>query len=294
MFIGQVDGNDDALLDEFVDQVANAMGSPNGILVLDPTAFAKKGKMSVGVERQWCGRYGKVDNCQVAIFLAYVASGEFLLVDRQLYLPKSWIDDPIRCRHAGVPEERIVMKIRHVQATEMIGGRGRKFPHKWIAGDDEMGKVPWFRRGLRDLNEPYMFAVASNILICDLDASPRICEECGEEQERPFRNVRDWAKRVPKRRWTKGKVRAGHKGWLTLKLVKCRVLAMIENEVGDEETLIVNQGREESGDIRFDYYLSWGIRILISRSRVVSLRTPIGLKSVSVGRKASVVWRIIK
>ena len=258
LFIGQVDWNDDAILDELVDQVADEIGSPNGILVLDPTSFAKKGKMSVGVERQWCGRYGKLDNCQVAVFLAYVASGEFMLVDRQLYLPKSWIDDPPRCRNAGVPEERIVMKTRHVQTTEMICGRGKKFLHKWIAGDDEMGKVPWFRRGLRDLNEPYMLAVPSNILICDLDASPMICEGCKEEHERPFINVRNWAKSLPKERWTKVKVREGHKGWLTLKLVKCRVLAMIENEVGDEETLIVSQWREESGEIRFDYYLSWG------------------------------------
>jgi SRSO17 transposase len=258
LFIGQVDWDDNAILDELVDQVVQEIGSQNGILVLDPTSFAKKGKMSVGVERQWCGRYGKLDNCQVAIFLAYVASGEFMLIDRQLYLPQSWIDDPVRCRNAGVPQERIVMKTRHVQATEMLSGRGRKFPHKWVAGDDEIGKVPWFRRGLRDLNEPYMLAVPSNILICDLEASVEICKDCGQSHERPFINVRDWAKRLPKSRWTKVKVREGHKGWLTLKLVKCRVLAMIENEIGDEETLIVSQWREETGDIRYDYYLSWG------------------------------------
>jgi len=258
MFVGQIDWNDDAILDELVDQVVREIGTQNGILVIDPTSFAKKGKMSVGVERQWCGRYGKLDNCQVAIFLAYVGSGEFVLIDRQLYLPQSWIDNPIRCRNAGVPQERIVMKTRHVQATEMIKGRGRKFPHKWIAGDDEIGKVPWFRRDLREMNEPYMLAVPSNILVCDLDASAMICEHCGKTHQRPFINVREWAKHLPKRRWTKVKVRAGHKGWLTLKLVKCRVLAMIEKEIGDEETLIVSQWREESGDIRYDYYLSWG------------------------------------
>jgi SRSO17 transposase len=258
LFIGQIDWNDDAILNELRDQVVKVIGSQNGILVFDPTSFAKKGKRSVGVERQWCGRYGKLDNCQVAIFLAYVASGEFMLIDRELYLPKSWIDDPIRCHNAGVPTERIVMKTRHLQATEMLNGRGRKFPHKWIAGDDEMGKVPWFRRGLRDMNEPYMLAVPSSILICDLEVSAEICENCGQVHERPFINVRQWAKRQPKSRWTKVKVREGHKGWLTLKLAKCRVLAMIENEIGEEETLIVSQWREETGDIRYDYYLSWG------------------------------------
>ena len=78
MFVGQIDWNDDAILDTLVDQVVTEIGSQNGILVLDPTAFAKKGKMSVDVERQWCGRYGKVDNCQVATFLAYVGAGEFM------------------------------------------------------------------------------------------------------------------------------------------------------------------------------------------------------------------------
>ncbi len=185
MFVGQVDWNDDAILDELVGQVVKELGSQNGILVLDPTSFSKKGKRSVGVARQWCGRYGKLDNCQVAIFLAYVGEGEFMLIDRQLYLP-------------------------------------------------------------------------SNILICDLDALPMICETCGEKHERSFINVRDWAKSLPKKRWTKVKVREGHKGWLTVKLVKCHVRAKIENEIGDEETLIVSQWREEDRNIHFDYYLSWG------------------------------------
>jgi hypothetical protein len=131
------------------------------------------------------------------------------------------------------------MKTRHTQSLEMINGRGKKLPHKWIAGDDEMGKVPWFRRELRAQNEPYMFAVPSNILICDLDVPGEYCKKCGEEFERELVNVCDWAQNIPAKKWKTIKVRQGHKGWLTVKLTTCRVRVMIENEIGDEETLVV-------------------------------------------------------
>jgi SRSO17 transposase len=258
IFIGQVNWNDDVILDDLADQVAQEIGRDDGILVIDPTSFPKKGLMSVGVARQWCGRLGKVDNCQVATFVAYVARDNFALVDRRLYLPKEWTDDPARCRVAGVPEEHIVEKTRHEQALEMLQGRCKKLPHKWIAGDDEMGRIPWFRKELRNLEEPYMLAIPSNFLICDLDATVKKCECCGEEIERDFVNVHAWANAVPAKRWKTIKVRQGHKGWLTVRVVKCQVRAMIENESGDEETLIVSRWRDESGKNRTDYYLSHG------------------------------------
>ena len=148
-FIGQSDWDDEVILDKLVKHIARQIGEQDGVLILDPTSFPKKGKESVGVQRQWCGRLGKTENCQVAIFLAYASSIEFALVDRRLYLPQEWIDDKARCNKAGIPQEHQVMKTRHEQALEMIAGRGKKLPHKWIAGDDEMGKVPWFRRDLR-------------------------------------------------------------------------------------------------------------------------------------------------
>jgi len=258
MFIGQVDWNDNAILDDLADQVALEIGRDDGILVIDPTSFPKKGLMSVGVARQWCGNKGKVDNCQVATFVAYVAGGHFALVDRELYLPKEWTDDPTRCQIAGVPEERIVEKTRHEQALEMLQGRCKKLKHRWVAGDDEMGRIPWFRKELRNLKEPYMLAIPSNFLICDLDAPVEKCEQCGEELERDFVNVHVWANAVPTKHWKTIKVRQGHKGWLKVQLVKCRVRAMIENEIGDEETLIVSRWRDETGKKRTDYYLSHG------------------------------------
>jgi SRSO17 transposase len=258
IFIGQVDWNDDAILDELADQVVREIGTKNAVLVIDPTSFPKKGTKSVGVDRQWCGRYGKVDNCQVATCAAYVTEDAFVLVDIALYLPKSWTDYPDRCRAAGVPENCIVEKTRHEQAITMLKGRGKKLPHRWIAGDDEMGRIPWFRKELREMDEPYMLAIPSNFLIVDLESPQMICETCGAAHERELISVRNWADMVPARYWQTVKVRQGHKGWLSVRLVTCRVRAMIEQKIGDEELLIVSRWRDDSGKKRTDYYLSHG------------------------------------
>jgi SRSO17 transposase len=249
-FIGQVAWDDEVILDKLVKRVSREIGTQNGILVLDPTSFPKKGTESIGVQRQWCGRLGKIENCQVATFLAYVGSDEFALIDRRLYLPKEWTDDPERCRIAGVPEEHIICKTRHEQSLEMLKGRGKKLPHQWIAGDDEMGRIPWFRKELRKMKKYYLLAVPSNILIYDLENT----DSCYADV---FVSVQSWAKSLSAERWKLVKVRQGHKGWLSVRLVTCRVLAMIENEVGDEETLIVSRWRDDTGKPRCDYYLSY-------------------------------------
>lgn len=97
------------------------LASPSAILVADPTGFAKKGKRSVGVQRQYSGTLGRVDNCQIATFLAYVTPGhDRVLLDRRLYLPKeSWLDDRERCAEAGVPED-VTFKTRPEQVIEMV------------------------------------------------------------------------------------------------------------------------------------------------------------------------------
>jgi SRSO17 transposase len=253
-FMGQIEWDDNIILNKLVKRVVREIGTANGVLVLDPTSFPKKGTQSVGVQRQWCGRLGKVDNCRVATFLAYVGADEFALVDRRLYLPKEWTDDPMRCRIAGVPEEHIVEKTRHEQALEMLKGRGKMLPHSCVAGDDEMGRIPWFRNDLRKMKESYLLAVPSNILVCDLEQNSKYDKDSNDAI---FVPVRQWMASISSERWKTIKVRLGHKGWLTVRLVTCRVLAMIEGEVGDEETLIVSKWRDDTGKPHGDYYLSY-------------------------------------
>src|SRR6266851_412232 len=92
-FIGWADWDDAPLRKTLLDQVGTQLGQGDGVLVFDPSAFPKSGRESVGVARQWCGRSGKVDNCQVAISLGYVSRKGHTLVDLRLYLPKEWTQD---------------------------------------------------------------------------------------------------------------------------------------------------------------------------------------------------------
>ena len=89
---------------ELIVQVKTHLGQGDGVLVFDPSGFAKSGRESVGVARQWCGRLGKVDNCQVAMYLGYVSSKGHTLVDTRLSLPKAWTKDKARLDKAGVPQ----------------------------------------------------------------------------------------------------------------------------------------------------------------------------------------------
>src|SRR5215208_8274633 len=102
-FIGQADWDHQPLISELAQQVGQQLGQPDGVLVLDPSAFAKKGTESVGVQRQWCGRLGKIDNCQVGLYLGYVARREHALVDVRLYLPASGPRTGSGARRPGCP-----------------------------------------------------------------------------------------------------------------------------------------------------------------------------------------------
>ena len=103
-FIGQSPWDAQLWLAELARQVGQQLGSPDGVLVFDPSAFPKKGNASVGVQRQWCGRLGKLDNCQVGLYLAYVGRAEHALVDVRLYLPEDWAKDKERRTKAGIPK----------------------------------------------------------------------------------------------------------------------------------------------------------------------------------------------
>src|SRR3954469_24662772 len=170
-FIGQVPWDHAPLLATLASQIGEDLGEPDGVIVFDPSAFAKKGTKSVGVARQWCGRLGKKENCQVGIYMAYASRKEHALVNTRLYLPKEWTDHRARCKAAGVPKAT-PFRTRHELALEMLDEHGALLPHAWVAGDDEMGRPASFRRELGRRGERYLLAVPSNTLIRDLDAPP--------------------------------------------------------------------------------------------------------------------------
>ena len=168
------------------------LGEPDGVLVLDPSSFPQSGRESVGVARQWCGRLGKIENCQVAMSLGYVSSLEHMLVDTRLYLPKEWTTDAARLRKAGVPQGT-KYRTRHELALELLAQHGPMLPHQWITGDDEMGRPSWFRRRLRELHEQYLLAVPSNTSIRDLEIEAPLGTGRGRPLKRPWQSVSSWA-----------------------------------------------------------------------------------------------------
>jgi SRSO17 transposase len=137
---------------------------PRGVLIADPTGFAKKGNKSAGVQRQYSGTLGRVDNCQIGVFLAYVnTAGDRVLIDRELYMPKeSWCADPGRRAAARVPEE-VTFATRPQQVQDMIGRTvAAGVPFAWFAADEEFGQNPGLRSYLEDKGIAYAIAVPKN------------------------------------------------------------------------------------------------------------------------------------
>ncbi len=255
-FIGQSPWDHDPWLTELARQVGQELASPDAVLVFDPSAFPKKGKSSVGVQRQWCGRLGKIDNCQVGIYLAYVGRAEHALVDVRLYLPKEWARDRQRRIAAGVPRT-VRFRTRHELALEMLDERGPLLPHAWISGDDEMGRCSWFRQELRARDECYLLAVPSNTSVRDLRAADPPYSGRGGRPSVPFTRVDHWCAAVPEAAWQTIAVRAGEKGPVTVQAVWTLVQARTEGRVSDvAEWLVVFRERQGDGTWKHDYLLS--------------------------------------
>ena len=260
-FIGWAEWDEAPLRQELTRQVAEQLGQAEGVLVFDPSAFAKSGPESVGVARQWCGRLGKVDNCQVAVYLGYVSGAGHTLVDMRLYLPKAWTQDPARLDKAGGPHDRRGYRSRHQLALDMLQERGALLPHGWIAGDDEMGRPYWFRRRLAHLGERYLLAVPGNTLMRDLETTPPESSSRGRRPKRPWQRIEQWSASLAQDAWTTIDVRDGAKGPLVVDIVKRRVAARTpQRQEGHEETVVVMRYRDRDRQevVKVDFYLSNG------------------------------------
>jgi len=257
-FIGFSDWDYRPLRNELVRQVGRTLGEADGVIIFDPSAFPKSGRESVGVARQWCGRLGKIDNCQVAVYMGYASRHEHALVDGRLYLPKEWARDRQRRKKAGVPEE-VRYRTRHQLCLEMLAQDGHVLPHAWIAGDDEMGRPSWFRRRLNTLGERYMLAVPSNTLVRDLEAEPPAYSGSGRPPKRPWMRLDNWVASRTTDDWTTIDVRDGAKGPLVVEATRCRVVARTDKQQeGHQEVLVVirYRDRDDRWVIKTDYYLS--------------------------------------
>jgi SRSO17 transposase len=255
-FIGQTEWDHQPLLTELVRQVGAELGQDDGVLVFDPSAFPKQGKESVGVQRQWCGRLGKIDNCQVGIYLGYVSRCEHALVDVRLYLPKQWAKRKRRRQKAGVPAA-VRFRTRHELALEMLDERGSLLPHAWVSGDDELGRCSWFRQQLQSRRERYLLAVPCNTSVRDLTATAPPWEGRGRRRRVPFVSVQRWCATLPESVWETVEVRDGEKGPVVVQVAWTWVQARTEGRVSEmAEWLVVFRERQGDGSWKHDYLLS--------------------------------------
>jgi SRSO17 transposase len=169
--------DEDAARDALARYVARRMGDPAAVLAVDETGFLKKGRMSAGVARMYTGTAGRIENCQVGVFAAYVTpDGGRALIDRELYLPEGWTDDRDRCRRAGIGDG-VAFATKPELAWMMIERAAEAgIPFSWVAGDEVYGGNPGLRRKLEEYAIPYVMAVKCSEAIATAAGSKRADE----------------------------------------------------------------------------------------------------------------------
>lgn len=228
-------------------------------LAIDESSFVKKGRHSVGVARQWCGRFGKVENCQVGVFASLGAKEHAALVDAHLYLPKEWIDSPERCQKAGVPESEIVARGKNQLAAEMVQRlRSQGLRFGWVGVDGGYGRDPAFLRELAAQGETFVADVHSTQRIYLEDPQPAVPVSARNRKNarrqshlKPVR-VDAWVQEAPPEAWQRVEVRKSTQGVLSADFLHRRVwLWNGEEEQARCWHLIVRREIASPGEIKY-------------------------------------------
>lgn len=151
----------DAVRDDLRAYVAEHLGDAGGVLIVDETGFLKKGDRSAGVARQYSGTAGRIDNCQIGVFLAYASARGHAFVDRELYLPQDWTDDRPRCRAAGIPDA-VAFRTKPALARAMLErALDAGVPAAWVTGDEVYGSNRRLRMWLEERGQAFVLAIRS-------------------------------------------------------------------------------------------------------------------------------------
>ena len=204
----------------------------NACFLIDESGFAKQGKMSVGVSRQWLGRLGKVDNGQVAVFGA-LANGQYVApVDVRLYLPEEWVNGPKRCERGCVPENERKFRTKIELALEMVlHAKETGLRYGWVGADAGYGKGPGFCFALDEMGEIFVVDLHSDFHVYLKDPKPYLPEK-GNNRGRPFTRyqseqesieVQDLVKSIPERSWKTMTLRKTTRGVLRVRICRFKV-----------------------------------------------------------------------
>jgi SRSO17 transposase len=187
----------DAVRDDVRAYVVEHLGGPDAVLVVDETGDVKKGRASAGVQRQYSGTAGRVENCQVAVFLSHATPAGHALIDRELYLPRSWAADPARCAAAGIPAGTVFATKPKLARRMIARALDAGAPAAWVTGDEVYGADPGLRADLEARQTGYVLAVA---------VSHQVTTAAGPCQARKI------AAGLPRQAWQRYSAGAGAKG----------------------------------------------------------------------------------
>ena len=218
-------------------------GSPDSCLLVDETGFAKKGARSVGVARQWNGRLGKVDNCQVGVFSALCRGEHATLVGARLYLPKEWIDDTQRLDQADVPQDERTLRPKADLALELVlDAQQQGLRYGWVGADAGYGKDPQFLRALEDFGETFMVDVH-----CDQHVWLQR-PAAGDVSVR----VDEWTRSQRAGKWRRMTLRQSTKGPVQVEVMARRVWAWDrEEEEARSWWLVVRRDPQTKGELKY-------------------------------------------
>ncbi|MDQ6739153.1 MAG: IS701 family transposase [Actinomycetota bacterium] len=224
----------DAVRDDLRGYVVEQLGARESVLIIDETGFLKKGTKSAGVQRQYSGTAGRIENCQIGVFLAYGSSTGRALLDRELYLPKEWLAEPARCQEAGIPENTVFASKPQLALRMLDRADAAAVPAAWVVADEVYGNDESFRRHLERKGQASVLAVSSSHLVW---------------QDMAQRSVGAITAELPPDAWTTCSAGAGSKGerlydWACLRLP-------YQAAAGMEHRILVRRSRTDDAELAY-------------------------------------------
>src|ERR1051326_3930882 len=254
----------DAVCQELQRYVVEQFGDPEGIGVLDETAFVKKGARSAGVKRQWCSPLGKKENCQVGVFLAYVSPKGYAFLDRRLYLPQEWAEDAARREAAHVPDEVAFATKPQLGQAMLESAWAGGVPMEWVTGDETYGDQPKLSDRIATQGLKYVLAVSANTF--GWETPPAVELPTRETGGRPRKHPRLAADAPPAQtvalivaswpteQWRRFAIAAGEKGPRIYDWACARIVVSQDGLPGESLWLVARRSIPKPGEIA--YYLS--------------------------------------
>jgi SRSO17 transposase len=265
-FVSKVTWDERKMLEKYRNMVEEDLGDAEGVLIFDESAFAKKGEDSVGVARQYCGALGKVENCQVGVFMAYASPHGYALLDKRLFIPEKWFEEEYaeRRKKCELPPT-VRFKTKPQLAVEMFEEIQQKLPFKYVVSDTVYGTSPEFIEAVEHcIGVTYLVGVPSDIL-CWLRqpmvikkhyryrGELHVKEVLNEGAKKPI-TVQALAKSLNNFYWYRRKVSEGTKGPIEYEFTKRRVVLSRDGLPDKEVWLLIR--RSLGKDPKYSYYIS--------------------------------------